>query len=224
MPVVVMLLFGLFGVVLIGGLIVATIVSRKREQERTRMLASTATMFGWEFSETAALNWIPNLEKFALFSQGHSKEIRNAMYGDREGVKAAVFDYQYVTGHGKHRQSHNQSVVYFEPRDLNLPQFSLRPEGVMHKLISAFGYQDIDFGQRPTFSSRYLLRGPDEAAIRTQFSDALLGFYEMNEGSSTDGGGNQLFIFRQNYRLPPQEIQAYVNWAMQLKRLYSNRW
>jgi hypothetical protein len=223
-PVVLILFFVLFFVLLIGGLIVATIVSRKREQERTRMLAGTATMFGWQFSEVAGLNWIPNLEKFPLFSEGHSKEIRNAMYGDLEGVKTAVFDYKYVTGHGKHSQTHNQSVVYFEPRDFNLPQFSLRPEGVMHKLISAFGYQDIDFGQRPTFSSRYLLRGPDEPAIRTLFSDALLGFYEMNEGSSTDGGGNQLFIFRQNNRLPPQEIQAYVNWTLQLKRLFSNRW
>jgi len=223
-PVVLVLFFVLFFVLLIGGLIVATIVSRKREQERTRMLTGTATMFGWQFSEVAGLNWIPNLETFPLFSHGHSKEIRNAMYGEMEGVKTAVFDYKYVTGQGKNRQTHNQSVVYFEPRDLNLPHFSLRPEGVMHKLISAFGYQDIDFGQRPTFSSRYLLRGPDEPAIRTLFSDALLGFYEMNEGSSTDGGGNQLFIFRQNYRLPPQEIQAYVNWALQLKRLFSNRW
>lgn len=188
------------------------------------MLQGTATLFGWQFSEVAGLNWIPNLEKFALFTHGHSKEIRNAMYGELEGVKTAVFDYQYVTGSGKSRRIYQQSVVYFEPRDLSLPQFSLRPEGMMHKLISAFGYQDIDFGQRPTFSSRYLLRGPDEAAIRAQFSDALLGFYEMNENVSTDGGGNQLFIFRQNYRPPPQEIQALVNWALQLARLYSNRW
>ncbi len=188
------------------------------------MLARTARMFGWQFSEVAGLNWIPNLEKFALFNHGHSKEIRNAMYGELEGVKTAVFDYQYVTGSGKNRRIYQQSVVYFEPRDLNLPQFSLRPEGMMHKLISAFGYQDIDFGQRPAFSSQYLLRGPDEAAIRTQFSDALLSFYEMNEGSSTDGGGNQLFIFRQDYRLAPQEIQAYAKWALQLKQLYSNRW
>lgn len=146
------------------------------------------------------------------------------MYGEIEGVKAAVFDYYYVTGSGKNRHTYNQSVVYFEPRDLNLPLFSLRPEGVMHKLISAFGYQDIDFGQRPTFSSQYLLRGSDEAAVRSVFSDALLGFYEANQGSSTDGGGNQLFVFRQNYRLPPQEIQAYLTWAVQLKRMYSNRW
>lgn len=69
-----------------------------------------------------------------------------------------------------------------------------RPEHTFHKIISAFGYQDIDFGNRPTFSSKYLLRGPDEQGIRNLFIDALLGFYEMNEGTSTDGGGSQLFI------------------------------
>jgi hypothetical protein len=115
-------------------------------------------------------------------------------------------------------------VIYFEPRNFNLPLFSLRPEHAFHKIISAFGYQDIDFANRPTFSSKYLLRGPDEQSIRNLFSDALLGFYEMNEGTSTDGSGNQLFIFRLNSRPAPQETQAFLNWGLQLQRLYGNRW
>lgn len=213
-----------FLAIVFGVFIVVVIVNQRREQERTRALASVASFLGWQFSEAAGMNWIPNLETFALFSHGHSKALKNIMYGELEGVKAAVFDYYYVTGHGKNSHTYNQSVVYFEPRDLKLPLFSLRPEGVMHKLISAFGYQDIDFGQRPTFSSQYLLRGSDESAVRTVFSDALLSFYETNQGSSTDGGGNQLFVFRQNYRLSPPEIQAYLNWALELKRMYSNRW
>ena len=146
------------------------------------------------------------------------------MYGEIGGVKAALFDYEYVVGSGKNRSSFNQSIAYFEPRNLNLPLFSLRPECTFHKIISAFGYQDIDFGNRPGFSSEYLLRGQDEQAIRNYFNDALLGFYEMNQGVSTDGGGNQLFIFRQNYRTPPHEAQSFVNWALQLQRLYGNRW
>jgi carbonic anhydrase len=213
-----------FVVVIIGALIVAMIVGRRREQERTRQLKSVATMLGWQFSETAGMNWIPNLEKFALFNQGHSKSIANAIYGELDGVKAAVFDYHYVVGSGKSQQTFNQSIVYFEPRNLNLPFFSLRPEHLYHKLISAFGYQDIDFGNRPTFSSKYLLRGPDELALRNLFNDPLLGFYEMNQGLSADGGGNQLFIFQQNYRQPPQQIQSAVNAGLQLQRLYGNRW
>ena len=219
----VLLVFG-FIALIFGVLIVAVIVGRKREQERTQELVKVASLLGWEFSEAAGLNWIPNLEKFTLFSHGHSKSVRNVMYGEIDGVKSAVFDYHYVVGHGKNQSTYNQSVVYFEPRNLNVPFFSLRPEGIFHKLISAFGYQDIDFGNRPTFSSKYLLRGPDEQGVRNLFSDALLGFYEMNLGASTDGGGNQLFIFRQNQRTPPEQIQSTVNAALQLQRLYGNRW
>src|SRR6185503_18223576 len=127
-------------------------------------------------------------------------------------------------GHGKHRSTHNQSVVYFEPLNVNLPVFSLRPERMVHKIIAVFGYQDIDFGNRPEFSSRYLLRGQNEQAVRTTFTDAALSFYEMNQGSCTDGGGNQLFVFRQGYRVAPLEAQSFVNWATGVKNLFVRRW
>lgn len=218
-----LLVVGVF-VVIFGVVIAAVIIARKRAQERTRQLGSVASFLGWQFSPVAEMNWIPNLEKFGLFNQGHSKRIINAMYGALEGVKTAVFDYRYIVGSGRNSRTFEQTVVYFEPRDFNLPFFSLRPERIFHKLIEAFGYQDIDFGNHPTFSSKYLLRGPDEPALRSLFNDALLGFYEANLGLSADGGGNQLFIFQQNYRQPPEQIQAAVNAGLQLQRLYANRW
>ncbi len=183
-------------------------------------LKSSATMLGWQFAEEAPFNYLPNLQQFTLFGEGHSKQIKNLMTGETNGVKAALFDYIYTVGSGKHQHTHYQSVAYFEPRHLNIPSFSLRPENVMHKLISALGYQDIDFGHRPTFSSKYLLRGTDEQGIRNIFSDALLGFYEMSEGACTDGGGNQLFIFRPGFRTPPHEAQTFISWAESLQRLF----
>ena len=213
-----------FFVLVIGLLIGALVIGRKRARERTRQLEGVASLLGLQFTESASMNWIPNLEKFGLFNQGHSKCITNAMFGETDGVKTAVFDYRYTVGGGKNSQTFNQTIVYFEPRNLSLPFFSLRPEHFFHKLISAFGYQDIDFGNRPTFSSKYLLRGPDEPALRNLFNDALLGFYEANLGLSADGGGNQLFIFQQNYRQPPEQIQATVNAALQLQRLYARTW
>jgi len=219
-PLIPIVLVALFFVLLIGVIVAVTVYRRKREQERTLGVKSSATMLGWQFAEEAPLNYIPNLESFALFSQGHSKQIKNLIYGETNGVKAALFDYIYTVGHGKHAHTHYQSVAYFEPRNLNIPSFSLRRENVMHKVISALGYQDIDFGHRPTFSSQYLLRGMDEPGIRNVFSDALLGFYEMSEGACTDGGGSQLFIFRPGYRTPPHEAQAFINWAESLQRLF----
>lgn len=206
--------------VIVAVIVLITKYARKRERDRMLGLKSSATLLGWQFAEEAPMNYLPNLEKFALFSQGHSKQVKNLIYGETNGIKAALFDYVYAVGHGKNQHTYYQSVAYFEPPNLNIPFFSLRPENFMHKLIGALGYQDFDFGNRPTFSSKYLLRGTDELAIRSIFSDAVLASYEANLGVSTDGGGNQLFIFRQGVRTPPQEAKSFIDWAARLQNTF----
>jgi hypothetical protein len=210
----------LFIFLIIGVIVVVVVYSWQKEKERTRVLQATATQLGWSFVARPPLNMIAGLDRFALFNQGHSGEIWNMMYGEAQGIKAAVFDYVYITGYGRNRQTHYQSVVYLEPGNFSLPYFSLRPEGLLYKIFTAFGYQDIDFGQRPEFSRQYILRGQDEQAIRRTFNDRLLAFYESYPGTSTDGGGNQLFIYRGGYRFQPQEIQSYVGLGLEVANLF----
>lgn len=193
--------------------------NQKKERERTEQLRAVATQLAWKFADVAPFNMIAGLEHFTLFNQGHSKEIKNFMYGEANGVKAAVFDYVFVTGSGKHRHVHRQSVTYLEPATLRVPYFSLRPEGFMTKIFQAFGYQDIDFGQRPEFSKQYLLRGQDEPGIRQAFGDALLSFFESYQGTCVDGGNNQLFVFRAGHRYPPHETQSQLALALNIYAL-----
>jgi len=215
-PVAVTLLFVLLIIPLI---IFLLIYQNKKEKERTQALAVKAAQLGWSFSAEAPMNMIPGLERFPLFNQGHAKHIKNFMYGEASGVKAAVFDYRYTVGSGKNSHTHFQSVVYLEPGNLSVPFFSLRPENFIYKMLSAFGYQDIDFGQRPEFSRHYLLRGQDEISIRQAFNDRVLGFYESYAGTCTDAGGNQLFVFRSDQRLQPHEVEGYVGLGLQLLSL-----
>jgi hypothetical protein len=206
-------------IVVVVLVVVLLIYNNKKEKERTKALEVTAAQLGWSFSPTAPMNMIAGLERFPLFNQGHGKKIKNFMYGQASGVKAAVFDYIYTVGGGKSSHTYFQSVVYLEPANLSLPSFTLRPENFIHKMLGAFGYQDIDFGQRPEFSKHYLLRGQDETSIRQAFNDQVLAFYESYGGTCTDAGGNQLFVFRSSYRLEPQEIGGYVGLGLQLMNL-----
>jgi hypothetical protein len=192
---------------------------RKQARARTQIMRAAAAQLGWTFSAEAPWNYIPGLDRFTLFNQGHDKEIRNMMYGQASGTKTAVFDYVYITGSGRSTVRHYQTVAYLEPANLALPYFSVRPESVMTKVLSAFGYQDIDFGQRPEFSRQYILRGQDERAIRQTFNDGVLSFYESYPGTCTDAGGNQLFLFRGGYEFQPQEIQSYVGLALKVANL-----
>ena len=208
-----------FWALFIGLAVFLIIYNKRKERERTQSLQQLAVTLGWSFAADAPLNMIAGLERFTLFSQGRGKQIRNFMYGQAQGVKAAVFDFIYITGSGKSQQTHYQTVVYLEPANLALPMFALRPETLFHRMLSAFGYQDIDFGQRPEFSKQYMLRGQDELAIRQVFDDRVLAFFEGYSGTCVDAGGNQLFVYRAGYRFQPHEIEGYVGLGLQAVNL-----
>src|SRR5438270_6295720 len=94
------------------GIIIALLVMlyrRKKARERTQIMQAAAAQLGWTFSAEVPWNYIPGLDRFTLFTQGHSKQIKNMMYGEAQGVKAAVFDYNYTTGSGKNSATYYQS-------------------------------------------------------------------------------------------------------------------
>lgn len=216
-PIVIISVFIAAIIALIVGIVV---YSKKKAAERRRAMEQAAQQLGWTFMPDAPLSIIPGLEQHHLFSQGHSKSILNLIQGSVSGGRAAVFDYRYTVGHGKNQATFNQSILYFQTNKLNLPFFSLRPESFGHKLISALGYQDIDFAQRPDFSKKYLLRGQDEQAIRNTFHDAALAYYENNLKLSTDAGANEIFFYRQNVRVEPLNVRAFVDWGMNMLTLF----
>jgi hypothetical protein len=219
---IIAILFFVFIIALVIGLV---IYNSKKEKERTLAMQQVAQQMGWAFAPVAQLNMIPYTTYFNLFNNGHSKGIKNMIYGEINGVKAAVFDYRYTVGSGKNSHTYQQSVLYFETPRLQLPLFTLSPENFMHKFISALGYQDIDFAQRPEFSKRYLLRGQDEQAIRRTFTDHILAFYEANLGMHTEGGGSQLFVYRLGTRIPPVQISQYLQWgAASVLPLFQRPW
>ena len=86
-------------------------------------------------------------------------------------------------------------------------------------MLSALGYQDIDFGQRPEFSKQYILRGQNELAIRQAFDDRVLAFFEGYPGTCMDAGGNQLFLYRAGQRFTPETIEGYVGLGLQALNL-----
>jgi hypothetical protein len=211
----------------IGFFVWMFIRGRQKMEERRRMLQQVAQMMGWAFMPVGDFAMIPNIASYPLFKSGspYSRKIENMMYGTVDGGRAAVFDYTYVTGGGKNSQRHNLTVAYFQSNNLRLPIFSLSPENVFHKMFSALGYQDIDFGNRPEFSKRYLLRGPDEQNIRNVFSDRVISFYEtQNQRFSTEAGGDQLFIYQDDVRVSPENIRSFIEWSSGLVNLFKNPW
>tara|TARA_A100001037_G_scaffold292775_1_gene308524 strand:- start:508 stop:1179 length:672 start_codon:yes stop_codon:yes gene_type:complete len=185
-------------------------------KKRTEQFALISAELKLNFFPKGSTSLFERLKPFHLFSKGWSRKIKNLMEGEAHKVELAIFDYQYTTHGGQHPQTHRQSLLFIRSPKLNLPDFSLRPENVFHKIGSAFGDKDIDFETHPIFSKSYLLRGDNEVTIRGLFNNELLNFIQSQQKISIEGSGDQLIFYRHKNRLKPEEVESFMEEGFQV--------
>jgi len=191
----------------LGGIVWWTWQAGKKRREALEIAANE---MHWSFSPEKDDTLLASLSELHLFSQGHSKRVNNVMRGRATHGNAAIFDYRFTIGSGKHQRTDYQTVLCFTLSGKTIPNFALRPEQVWHKMGARMGYQDIDFDRHPEFSKRYLLRGEDEQAIRHLFSDRMIMFFEGESGLCVEGGGGNLIIYRQRKRVKPEQMRTFL--------------
>ncbi|MFC1545526.1 hypothetical protein ACFL44_02425 [Gemmatimonadota bacterium] len=195
-------------IVLAGAVLIALIVRLilKYRYKRRDAFQEQAQMLGFSFTSQAEMDQIGEAGTLHLFSMGHGKKIRNLMTRIDSGMHTHVYDYRYTTGGGQHSQTHNQTVFQFQIPRMHLPAFTIRPENVFHKIGQSFGYMDIDFEDHPEFSKRYLLRGEDEAAVRSLFSQEVITRFESENGIIVEGKGSLMICYRSSRRVRPDDL------------------
>lgn len=211
---------GLFAVIITVAIVVA-IVNNYLEKKRTVAFEALAAELSFEFFPTGAPGMTTQVGGFHLFNLGRNRTIKNHLRGVAGGVELNIFDYRYVIGHGKHQQTISQSVFVARSEGMNLPLFSMRPETIWHKLGNIFGLSDIDFKSHPTFSSRYLLKGPDEAAIRVVFRPEILDYFEAHQGLNIEGLGD-LLLYSTYRRLKPDKIRDFMTAGFEILKLFQS--
>jgi hypothetical protein len=191
----------------------------KYEKERTARFEAIALEMGLQFFPEGESAVISQFSSTHLFQQGRRRKFRNMICGDTDALKLAVFGYQYTVGNGKNSHTHHQSVMAFQSSSLELPEFELRPEHFFHKIGKALGYQDINFDAHPVFSKQFILRGPDEQAIRLFFTPERLKALESRPGISIESGKTFLVFYRQRKRVKPEELRAFMQEGFEIHKV-----
>lgn len=195
-------------------------IANHRRRIRTEAFQRVAGELGLTFTPDGSDALHQSLEPFQLFSQGRAKKISNLLRSTSDEREVAVFDYQFVTGHGKTKRRWQNTVVCLRFDGPELPRFVLSPESVWHKVGAWFGAQDIDFEHHEAFSSRYILRGENEPAIRELFNDGVLDFYARNPGLTTEGMSHTLLHYRHNQCVPSDQLRSFLSEALEVLSLY----
>jgi hypothetical protein len=203
------------------GLAIAVIwVNRHLERKRTEAMRRAAKELHLRFHAQGDECTLASLSGFHLFSQGDARHITNLMQGEANDMEVQIFEYQYTTGGGRSSHTSMQTVICFRSPKLDLPEFSLRPENLLHKIGSLFGYQDIDFDTHPDFSKHYLLRGNNEKAIRRRFNEGVLTHFDEHRGLCTEGRGHQLIFYRAAQQVKPKDIRYFMEEGFKVVQLF----
>jgi len=149
-------LFVLFGMLAAAGLIYSLHAASQRRKELAAWARSHRLAF--EAGKNSSLeSRFPN---FDCLGRGRSRYGHNLIRGQWKGREFLGFDYHYVTGSGKNRQTHNFSAVVLASEVPLRPLF-LRPEGFFDKVGEFFGLDDIDF-ESAQFSRKFYVKSPDK--------------------------------------------------------------
>lgn len=191
-------------------------ISHFLEQRRAKAREQAALEIGFTYEHEPQLQALGEASHVRLLGLGHSHQLRNLMRGQAAGGEALLFDFEYSQSAGKSRQTYIQTVAAFRVKRGALPGFQLCPENVLHKLGAIFGYQDIDFDSHPQFSSRFLVRGTDENAIRALFDPGVLGFLEgLDNGQRwwVEAQGEWLIAYRWGEKTKPARLRPFLEEA-----------
>jgi len=181
-----------------------------------------ADELGLTFSAQGNVLQVSHLDWCDLFSRGGSKKALNLMRGSNEGREISVFDYQYVTGHGKSRKVVYSTVACLRTDGATLPTFVLRPEGAWDKISSWFRSADINFDTHPRFSRSFVLRGEDEAAVRATFTPPVLEYFEEHSDISAEGSNDTLLFYRVGKKVPPEGVSQFLADAFEALAVFQN--
>jgi len=216
--------FLVFVPLLIGlvGVGIAVWVTKLYEKKRTETLAVVAEELGMVFSAEQDHQLLSALQAFPLFNKGRAREMKNVMTAETEDTKLAIFEYKYTTGGGKNSQTHKFTLAFMQRATLQLPHFTVRPEGFLDRMGSAMGFQDIDFEEHPEFSRSFVLQGENETAIRAFFDKRIKDLFVGKRDALVEAGGNMM-TFRKKGRQSPEKIADFMGEAYEFLNAFEGQ-
>jgi hypothetical protein len=219
-----LVLFG--GVATVCGLVIAFTYRYRQsaERKRTERLGAVGRDLDFQFIPDGDPNLLESLCGFQIRtdSAGGVKELReaaikNLLRSRTEKLEVAVFDFSFSAG----KSTIAHSVIMFRIPGASFPNFVMEPKELVRKMLwSWLGLQNIHFADSLGFSSKYMLRGNVEQAVRQFFNVATRDYFARTNGMRMEGCGHTLLLYRWGVRIKPNEVREFLEDGWRLLSLF----
>lgn len=181
--------------------------------QRKKRLRKIADDLGLIYIEDGNHALFSSISDFPLFSVGRKGKCSKMICGETDELTIGIFDYTYVAGSGESTKRHAQSVIALSSEQIAIPQFNLRPQRILDKLISVLGIRDIEFENYPEFSRMFFVQSNDEQGVRDFFDSEWIDFLTRFKGFSIQGRDGALIFYKSNKKVHPNQIKEYLSKA-----------
>jgi len=192
-------------ILVVGAILIAVAAwfSAKRRKE----LAAWAMAKGLAFRPGRDAGFDEMYHNFGCLRRGHSRSAHNIVEGDWDGRRVTAFDYRYVTGSGKHRQTHHFSAVIVRS-DVALKPLRIRAENVFDRVTEFFGVDDIDF-ESAEFSRAFHVKAPDKRWAYDLLHQRTIEFLLSKPKFSLECDENHVIAWR-NRRFDSETFESAI--------------
>lgn len=179
-----------------------------RDFAHLQRLRDLAGQLGFQFLPSAPEDVVARVQM--LMGSAGFVRVRNCLLRQDQENALLVGEVAIREGSGENSRYVRQTVAWIRDAKLELPQFTLRPEGLMVNLVAnMLGQEDIDFDSHPQFSKAYHLSGPEQET-RELFQTPLLDLFTAQPGWDVRGEHNDLMLMWPRRTVPNQRLPEFI--------------
>lgn len=194
-----------FGLVLILA-VSGTVMLWVQNKQRTKHLAQLATRIGWGFQAVAQS---PPAQGLRILSEGRDQRVANMLWGERDGMRIAVFDLQYTL---KEKELHQQTVLHALTEHA-LPAFTVTRRSFLGKLGVTIGSRRLEIEEQ--FDKEFEVRG--EAGVAQLFTPQVRQ-YLLDNPFTVEAYGGAFVIYTPGQLASVRDVERLIDHGTELLR------
>ena len=189
-------------------------VMQEQLTEHQQHLRKIAAQNAWKFLPNKTISF----ENFAGFNFGVDSSFvhaQNIVSGKYEGVRLIYSEIIYdEIPDSDSEESQLSALLIKTPSDI--PVFILEREGFFQKATDLAYRTDINFDAYPVFSDKFVLKGPDESAIRSFFHPGIIRKVAQHPHFHMESNGEAILLYRFDKSASEKSISELIRFGKML--------
>jgi hypothetical protein len=174
--------------------------------QRRKLLGQWANSKSLHFNTSKAYDMDSRHSEFKCLHRGRSRYAFNIITGKLNDRDITAFDYRYITGSGKNRQTHQFSAIIVAA-PLPLKPLLIRREGFFDKVTEFFGADDIDF-ESAEFSRKFFVKSPDKKWAYDVIHQRMMEYLLAGPKFAIQFDRTSIIAWRNHRRFSPDDFQS----------------